>query len=159
MIDKILSDTDNNSRGEVNAVLATLYDWKEAFPRQCPKLGIEAFIKCGVRPSLIPLLISYLQNRTYHVITFILVQFQLFFKTHTYEGIISPGIWLLQHLPALISHSNIESPINGQQHLFIYLFWVSKMIYYQILASCTYFLVSQKLIHRDIHLHQVCISN
>ena len=64
MIDKILSDTDNNSRGEVNAVLATLYDWKEAFPRQCPKLGVEAFIKCGVRPSLIPLLISYLQDRT-----------------------------------------------------------------------------------------------
>ena len=53
MIDRILSDTDNNSRGEVNAVLATLYDWKEAFPRQCPKLGVEAFMKCGVRNSLI----------------------------------------------------------------------------------------------------------
>ena len=64
MIDKILSDTDNNSVGEVNAVLATLYDWKEAFPRQCPKLGVEAFLKCGVRPSLIPLIISYLQDRT-----------------------------------------------------------------------------------------------
>jgi hypothetical protein len=64
MIDRILSDTDNNSKGEVNAVLATLYDWKEAFPRQCPKLGVEAFIKCGVRPSLIPLIISYLQDRT-----------------------------------------------------------------------------------------------
>ena len=36
MINKILFDTDNNSQGEVNAVLATLYDWKEAFPRQCP---------------------------------------------------------------------------------------------------------------------------
>ena len=44
MIDKVLSDTDNNSRGEVNAVLATLNDWKEAFPRQCPKLGVEAFM-------------------------------------------------------------------------------------------------------------------
>ena len=32
MIDKILSDTDNNSRGEINAVIATLYDWQEAFP-------------------------------------------------------------------------------------------------------------------------------
>ena len=63
MIDRILSDTDNSSKGEVNAVLATLYDWKEAFPRQCPKLGVEAFIECGVRPSLIPLLISYLQDR------------------------------------------------------------------------------------------------
>ena len=40
MIDKILSDTDNRSKGEVNAVIATLVDWKEAFQRQCPKLGI-----------------------------------------------------------------------------------------------------------------------
>ena len=64
MINKILIDTDNNSRGDVNAVIATLIDWKEAFPRQCPKLGIEAFIKCGVRPSLIPLLINYFQNRS-----------------------------------------------------------------------------------------------
>ena len=67
MIDQILSDTDNNSKGEINAVLATLYDWKEAFPRQCPKLGVEAFLKCGVRPSLIPLIINYLQGRTMRV--------------------------------------------------------------------------------------------
>ena len=67
MIDKILSDTDNNCNGEVNAVIATLYDWKEAFPRQCPKLGIEAFIRCGVRSSLIPMLINYLQDRTMKV--------------------------------------------------------------------------------------------
>ena len=67
MIDKILSDTDNNSKGEITAVLATLYDWKEAFPRQCPKLGVEAFIKCGVRSSLIPLIINYLQDRTMKV--------------------------------------------------------------------------------------------
>ena len=67
MINQILADTDNNSRGEVNAVIATLYDWKEAFPRQCPKLGVEAFIKCGVRPSLIPLMINYLQGRTMRV--------------------------------------------------------------------------------------------
>ena len=67
MIDKILSETDNNAKGEINAVLATLFDWKEAFPRQCPKLGVEAFIKCGVRPSLIPLMINYLQDRTMRV--------------------------------------------------------------------------------------------
>ena len=67
MINKILSDTDGCSKSETNAVLATLYDWKEAFPRQCPKLGIEAFIKCGVRPSLIPMLINYLQDRTMRV--------------------------------------------------------------------------------------------
>ena len=42
---------------------STCYDWKEAFPRQCPKLGVEAFIKSGVRPSLIPLIVNYLQDR------------------------------------------------------------------------------------------------
>ena len=67
MINQILSDTDSNSQGEINAVLATLYDWKEAFPRQCPKLGVEALIKCGVRPSLIPLIINNLQDRTMRV--------------------------------------------------------------------------------------------
>ena len=67
MINKILKDTDNSKEGEVSAVIATLYDWKEAFPRQCPKLGIEAFIKCGVRPALIPVLINYLQDRTIRV--------------------------------------------------------------------------------------------
>ena len=60
MINKILKDTD---RG-VTAVLATFVDWKDAFPNQCHKLGIEAFLKCGVRPSIIPLLISYFQERS-----------------------------------------------------------------------------------------------
>ena len=32
-------------------------------PLMATKLGIEAFIKCGVRGSLIPLLINYLQGR------------------------------------------------------------------------------------------------
>ena len=63
MIHKILQDTENKST-EVTAVLATMVDWKQAFPRQDPKLGIESFLKCGVRPSLIPVLISYLQGRT-----------------------------------------------------------------------------------------------
>ena len=63
MIHKILQDTENNST-EATAVIATMIDWKQAFPRQDPKLGIEAFIKCGVRPSLIPVLISYLQGRS-----------------------------------------------------------------------------------------------
>ena len=62
MIDRILCDTDNNSKGEITAVIATLFDWKEAFSRQCPKLGIEAFMSYGVRPALIPLLINYLEK-------------------------------------------------------------------------------------------------
>ena len=36
---------------------------KQAFPKKCPKLGIESFIKNGVRPSLIPVLINYFQKR------------------------------------------------------------------------------------------------
>ena len=63
MIDKILQALDKNSKGESCAVLATLVDWKQAFPRQCPKLGLESFVKNGVRPALIPLLISYFQGR------------------------------------------------------------------------------------------------
>ena len=38
-------------------------DWKDAFPDQCPALGIKAFLDCGVRPSLIPVLISYFQDK------------------------------------------------------------------------------------------------
>ena len=44
-----------------------MVDWKEAFDRQCPKLGVEAFQKCGVRPSLIPILTNYFQNRKIRV--------------------------------------------------------------------------------------------
>ena len=63
IIDRILESVDKNSKRESCAVLATLVDWKQAFPRQCPKLGIESFIENGVRPSLIPMLINYFQGR------------------------------------------------------------------------------------------------
>ena len=63
MIDRILAGLDGNSKRESCAVLATLVDWKQAFPRQCPKLGVESFIRNGVRPALIPVLISYFQGR------------------------------------------------------------------------------------------------
>ena len=63
MIHRILTELDNNSRRDIFAVVATMIDWKDAFPRQCPKLGIESFIQNGVRPSLIPLLINYFQDR------------------------------------------------------------------------------------------------
>ena len=63
MIHKILTALDNNSRRETFAVVANLIDWNNAFPRQCPKLGIESFIQNGVRPALIPVLISYFQDR------------------------------------------------------------------------------------------------
>ena len=63
MIDRILKAVDRGSKSESVAVLATLVDWKQAFPRQCPKLGIQSFIQNGVRPSLIPMLINYFQDR------------------------------------------------------------------------------------------------
>ena len=62
-IDRILASTDEGKKRESLAVLATLVDWKEAFPRQCPKLGIESFIQNGVRPALIPLMINFFQGR------------------------------------------------------------------------------------------------
>ena len=63
MVHKILTALDNRSKGEAFAVVANMIDWNNAFPRQCPKLGIESFMKNGVRPSLIPVLISYFQDR------------------------------------------------------------------------------------------------
>ena len=45
MIHRILSALDNNSKKETYAVIANLIDWSKAFPRQCPKLGVESFIK------------------------------------------------------------------------------------------------------------------
>ena len=63
MIDRVLGALDTNSKGDKCAVLATLVDWKQAFPRQCPKLGVESFIKNGVRPALIPVLVNYFQGR------------------------------------------------------------------------------------------------
>ena len=38
-------------------------DWASAFDRQDPTLAIKKFIKLGFRPSLIPLLASYLTDR------------------------------------------------------------------------------------------------
>ena len=54
---------DYNSRRETFAVVANLIDWNSAFPRQCPTLGVQSFIDNGVRPSLVPLLVNYFQDR------------------------------------------------------------------------------------------------
>ena len=63
MLDRILSATDNSTKGECVAVLATLVDWKKAFPMQCPTLGVKSFIKNGVRASLIPIIASFFEGR------------------------------------------------------------------------------------------------
>ena len=66
MLHKILTELDGTKGGNF-AVVASLIDWKEAFPRQCPRLGVEAFLKMGVRPSLIPMLINFFQGRKMQV--------------------------------------------------------------------------------------------
>ena len=38
-------------------------DWSAAFDRQDPTKGVQKFIKLGIRPSLIPVLSSYLTDR------------------------------------------------------------------------------------------------
>ena len=45
MIHRILTALDSNKRKETFAVIASMVDWNNAFPRQCPKLGVESFLK------------------------------------------------------------------------------------------------------------------
>ena len=44
------------------AVITALIDWSSAFDRQDPTIAIQKFYKMGVRSSLIPILVSYLQE-------------------------------------------------------------------------------------------------
>ena len=64
-IDRILKLLD--SHPDKSAVIATSLDWAAAFDRQDPTLAVLKLIKMGVRPSLIPLLISYLSERKMQV--------------------------------------------------------------------------------------------
>ena len=63
MINTILKSVDKNSQSERMSTLLTMVDWSQAFERQSHVLGIESFIKNGVRKSLIPVLISFFQDR------------------------------------------------------------------------------------------------
>ena len=63
MINQILTILDSNNDEEKYAVIASLVDWSKAFDRQNHKLGVDSFIRNGVRPTLIPLLVSYFQDR------------------------------------------------------------------------------------------------
>ena len=61
LLDRILKLLDEYP--DKSAVIAAGLDWAAAFDRQDPTLAIQKFIQLGVRPSLIPLLISYLSDR------------------------------------------------------------------------------------------------
>ena len=63
MIDKILRSLDGASKGEAAAALVTLLDFSKAFDRQDATLAVKSFQDNGVRPSLIPLLISFFEGR------------------------------------------------------------------------------------------------
>ena len=63
MLHKILTAVDTNSQSEAFAVIIGLIDWSQAFDRQSHTLGIKSFIRNGVRPALIPILISFFKNR------------------------------------------------------------------------------------------------
>ena len=61
IIDRILKLLD--SHPDKSAIIAASLDWRAAFDRQDPTLAIMKFIEMGVRPSLIPVLISYSSDR------------------------------------------------------------------------------------------------
>ena len=63
MLHKVLKSLDDNSDKKSIAVLLQMIDWSQAFDRLDHTLGIESFIINGVRPSLIPILISFFENR------------------------------------------------------------------------------------------------
>ena len=63
LIHRIMSSLDRNAKGDIFANCVTLFDYKQAFSRQCHKLGVMSFVKNGVRKSLIPLLVNYFQGR------------------------------------------------------------------------------------------------
>ena len=63
LIDRIVTGLDKNNKNEVYAVMVQYIDWSLAFDRQSPKLAIQSFIKNGVRKCLIPVLISFFQDR------------------------------------------------------------------------------------------------
>ena len=63
MLHEILVNVDKNSVSKSIGVILQMVDWSQAFDRQCHKLGIQSFLDNGVRPSLIPILISFFQNR------------------------------------------------------------------------------------------------
>ena len=63
MIDTILKALDGSAGGHHIAVIASLIDWSKAFDRQNATLAVKSFQDNGVRPCLIPLLISFFEDR------------------------------------------------------------------------------------------------
>ena len=60
LMDKLLNLLDKNT--DHSAVIASLVDWSSAFDRQDATLAIQKFIQMGIRPSVVPILASYLTH-------------------------------------------------------------------------------------------------
>ena len=67
MLHQILTQLDSNNPSESFAVIMSMIDWSQAFDRQSHKFGIQSFIDNSVRSSLIPVLISFFQDRSMKV--------------------------------------------------------------------------------------------
>ena len=67
MLHQILKEVDNNSLHEKKAVILSLIDWSKAFENQSHKLGVDSFIRNGVRKSLVPLLLNFFSDRKLQV--------------------------------------------------------------------------------------------
>ena len=101
MLDKILSSIDQNSIKGSMAIILQIVDWKQALDRQSHKHEIQSFIENGVRPSMIPVLLSFFQNRQMRV---------------KWRGLLSK----LQALPGeeYLSQSNGNTDFRGQDKTF-----------------------------------------
>ena len=62
MLNRILTAIDHKSKSETFAVILNMVDWSQAFDRMSHKIGVESFIANEVRPSLVPILISFFTN-------------------------------------------------------------------------------------------------
>ena len=67
LVDRVLCALDGSTNGDTHAVIASFIDWSKAYDRQDPTLAVLSFQKNGVRPCLIPLLMSFFENRTMRV--------------------------------------------------------------------------------------------
>ena len=67
LLHQVLTSLERNSQSEAFTVVMSMVDWSKAFDRQSHVLGVQSFIDNGVRPSLIPVLLSFFQERTMQV--------------------------------------------------------------------------------------------
>ena len=67
MIHQILKAVDSNTVNDKMAVILSMVDWSKAFENQSHKLGVDSFIRNGVRNSLIPLLVNFFSDRQVQV--------------------------------------------------------------------------------------------